>query len=86
MKDPTAKNALHGITLEMMVSRLFDHFGWEELGKRVPARCFTENPSLKSSLTFLRKAPWARKKIEWLYVKTFGPAPKPEPRPQSPSS
>jgi uncharacterized protein (DUF2132 family) len=59
---------LHGKTLEMIVKQLVYHFGWEELGSRINIRCFTENPSVKSSLTFLRKTPWARKKVEDLYI------------------
>jgi len=61
-------NPLHGVTLEMMVTALVDHFGWEELAQRVPVRCFALNPSVKSSLTFLRKTPWAREKVEGLYL------------------
>ncbi len=61
-------NPLHGVTLETIVNRLVDHFGWEELGKCIRIRCFNENPSVKSSLTFLRKTPWARKKVEELYL------------------
>ena len=59
---------LHGITLEMIVTRLVDQYGWPELGKHIPIRCFTNNPSIKSSLTFLRRTPWARKKVEDLYL------------------
>ena len=59
---------LHGITLEMIVTRLVEQYGWEELGRRIPIRCFTNDPSLKSSLTFLRRTPWARKKVEDLYL------------------
>ena len=59
---------LHGITLEMIVTRLVEQFGWEELGRRIPIRCFTNNPSIKSSLTFLRRTPWARRKVEDLYL------------------
>lgn len=61
-------NPLHGITLAMMVEQLEQRFGWEELGRRIAIRCFTHNPSLKSSLTFLRKTPWARAKVEELYL------------------
>lgn len=63
-----SNDPLHGITLEMIVTRLVEHYGWEELGKRIPIRCFTNNPSIKSSLTFLRRTPWARKKVEDLYL------------------
>ena len=63
MSDP-----LHGVTLQMILERLVEHYGWEELGKRVRIRCFTSDPSIKSSLTFLRKTPWARLKVENLYL------------------
>lgn len=68
--QPTAqpKNPLHGVTLEAMVSALVDGYGWEGLAQRIPVRCFTLDPSLASSLKFLRKAPWAREKVESLYL------------------
>ena len=59
---------LHGVTLERLLTELAGHFGWEELGRRVPIRCFQYDPSIKSSLTFLRRTPWARAKVEELYV------------------
>jgi uncharacterized protein (DUF2132 family) len=62
------KNPLEGITLAKIVEDLVTHFGWEDLGERIPIKCFTVDPSVKSSLTFLRKTPWARKKVEDLYV------------------
>ena len=62
-----AKDPLHGITLEMIVDRLLERFGWEELANRIPIRCFQLDPSVKSSLTFLRRTPWARAKVEELY-------------------
>ncbi|MGJ1320909.1 VF530 family DNA-binding protein [Sphingobacterium spiritivorum] len=63
-------NPLHGVRLDTIIEYLVDHFGgWEGLGKRIQIRCFNENPSLKSSLTFLRKTPWARQKVEELYVR-----------------
>ena len=62
------KDPLHGVTLEMVVTRLVERYGWEELAGRIPIRCFTNNPSLKSSMTFLRRTPWARKKVEDLYI------------------
>jgi uncharacterized protein (DUF2132 family) len=62
------RDPLHGITLETIVRFLQEKHGWEEMGHRVRVRCFHENPSLKSSLTFLRKTPWAREKIENWYV------------------
>ena len=67
--DPKqARNPLHGITLEAMVTQLADYFGWDELGVRIPIRCFTHDPSVSSSLKFLRKTPWARDKVEGLYL------------------
>ena len=61
-------NPLHGVTLETMVVALADYFGWDELGQRIPVRCFQSDPSVKSSLKFLRKTPWAREKVESLYL------------------
>lgn len=76
MKEDTSQESqgrsqdpLHGVTLEMMLNRLVDYLGWEEMGFRVRIRCFNENPSIKSSLKFLRKTPWARKKVEELYLR-----------------
>ncbi len=68
MASTQPNNPLHGITLEMMLTQLVDHYGWAELGKRIPIKCFTDNPSIKSSLKFLRQTPWARKKVETLYL------------------
>lgn len=62
-------NPLHGIKLETVLTYLVDKFGWEELGLRFNLRCFTHDPSIKSSLSFLRKTPWARDKVEYLYLK-----------------
>jgi uncharacterized protein (DUF2132 family) len=62
------RNPLHGLTLERIVTDLAAHYGWEELGVRVPVRCFTHDPSVASSLKFLRKTPWAREKVEGLYL------------------
>jgi uncharacterized protein (DUF2132 family) len=62
------RNPLHGITLQRMVEELADHFGWQALGERIPIRCFTFEPSVSSSLRFLRKTPWAREKVEGLYL------------------
>jgi uncharacterized protein (DUF2132 family) len=62
------KNPLHGKTLEMILNHLVTHVGWKDLGQRITIRCFTENPSIRSSLKFLRKTPWARKKVERLYL------------------
>jgi uncharacterized protein (DUF2132 family) len=63
-----ARNPLHGLTLEAIVTALADHYGWEGLGERIPVRCFTHDPSIGSSLKFLRKTPWAREKVESLYL------------------
>lgn len=62
------KDPLHGVTLETIVRTLQEKYGWEEMGHRIRIRCFQDNPSLKSSLTFLRKTPWAREKVEGWYV------------------
>jgi uncharacterized protein (DUF2132 family) len=67
--EPSAnRDPLHGVTLEMILTRLVEQYGWEELGKRVRIRSFTQDPSIKSSLHFLRRTPWARKKVEELYL------------------
>lgn len=63
-----AKDPMHGVTLQMILERLVDHFGWESLGALVHIRCFNLDPSIKSSLVFLRRTPWARKKVEKLYL------------------
>jgi uncharacterized protein (DUF2132 family) len=63
-----SKDPLHGVTLETMVNELVDFFGWPELGERIPIRCFQSEPSVSSSLKFLRKTPWARTKVEGLYL------------------
>jgi len=73
MKDDKTTNMrqqdpLHGITLKMMVTELVEQFGWEELGTRININCFTHEPSISSSLKFLRKTPWARDKVETLYL------------------
>lgn len=62
------KNPLHGVTLECMLTELVEHFGWEALGQRIRIRCFTSEPSIASSLKFLRKTPWARAEVESLYL------------------
>ena len=62
------RNPLHGVTLEDMLQALVAHFGWPELGECIPIRCFTSDPSVASSLKFLRKTPWARDKVEGLYL------------------
>ena len=66
--QPGSRDPLHGITLEMILTRLVELYGWEELGKRIPIRSFMHDPSIKSSLHFLRRTPWARKKVEELYL------------------
>jgi uncharacterized protein (DUF2132 family) len=68
MKQEQANNPLHGKTLEHILNHLVDYYGWEELGNRININCFKNNPSIKSSLTFLRKTPWARIKVENLYL------------------
>lgn len=74
-----ANNPLHGIKLETILTDLVDHYGWEELGTRIDIRCFNHDPSIKSSLKFLRKTPWAREKVEYLYLKMNKlPLPKPK--------
>ena len=65
-------NPLHGKTLEMVLNELVDEYGWEELGQIINVNCFNIDPSIKSSLTNLRKTPWARKKVEDLYVRMVG--------------
>jgi len=62
------RNPLHGLTLEAIVTALVAHYGWAELAERIPVRCFTHDPSVASSLKFLRKTPWARDKVEGLYL------------------
>ena len=62
------RDPLHGLTLERIVTELQAHYGWAELGARIPLRCFTQDPGLASSLKFLRKTPWARDKVEGLYL------------------
>jgi len=69
--DAQPNNPLHGITLERMVTALAEHYGWEGLARRVNINCFKNEPSVKSSLKFLRRTPWARAEVEALYVETF---------------
>lgn len=66
--NPSSRDPLHGITLERIVNELVAHYGWEDLGERIRIRCFTTTPSVNSSLKFLRKTPWARAKVESLYL------------------
>ena len=68
MHSAQTNNPLHGITLEMMLRKLVDHYGWEEMGRIIAIRCFNLDPSIQSSLKFLRKTDWARKKVEDLYL------------------
>lgn len=70
MNTPNSNDPLHGLTLEMILTSLVEKFGWETLGKKIKINCFVNDPSLKSSLTFLRKTPWARKKVENLYLRS----------------
>jgi uncharacterized protein (DUF2132 family) len=67
--EQTSNDPLHGKTLEFIVKELVNYFGWEDLGQHIPINCFNSNPSIKSSLTFLRKTPWARTKVEQLYIR-----------------
>jgi len=69
--DMNSPDPLHGKTLESILTYLVDHFGWEDLGSVININCFKNNPSIKSSLTFLRKTPWARKKVEDLYISSL---------------
>ena len=68
-RAPTKPPSLDGITLEMIVTRLSESLGWEAMAAIVPVRCFTHDPSIKSSLKFLRRTPWARKKVEEMYLR-----------------
>ncbi|MEO8235309.1 MAG: VF530 family protein [Flavobacterium sp.] len=71
METNKSKDPLHGITLQNMIEKLVNYYGFDTLGELINIKCFRENPSIKSSLTFLRKTDWARKKVEELYVKTL---------------
>lgn len=71
MGEQRAPDPLHGVTLEMMLNHLVAHYGWGELGYLIQIRCFNDNPSIKSSLTFLRRTPWARQKVEELYRRSL---------------
>ena len=68
MSEQQVNNPLHGVTLEQIVKLLVEFYGWDELGLRIDIRCFNNDPSVKSSLKFLRKTPWARKQVEDLYL------------------
>lgn len=71
MTDIKEKNLLHGVTLEQILSYLVVKYGWAELGKLIEIRCFNNDPGIKSSLKFLRKTPWARAKVEELYIRSL---------------
>lgn len=71
MHEQRATDPLHGVTLERMLNHLVARYGWAELGYLIQIRCFNDNPSIKSSLTFLRRTPWARQKVEELYRRSL---------------
>ena len=71
MTEHTSKDPLHGVTLEYVIKNLVEYYGWDELGRLIPIRCFDTDPSISSSLKFLRKTPWARTKVEKLYASTL---------------
>ncbi|MBP6550218.1 MAG: DUF2132 domain-containing protein [Flavobacterium sp.] len=71
MEKLQSKDPLHGITLQIILEQLVDYYGFDTLGELIKIKCFTDNPSIKSSLTFLRKTDWARKKVEELYIKSI---------------
>jgi len=71
MTNPPSNDPLHAITLEMILTHLVQQYGWGELAKRIPIRCFFNEPSLKSSLKFLRHTPWARKSVEVMYLRSI---------------
>ncbi|WP_246164605.1 VF530 family DNA-binding protein [Halopseudomonas laoshanensis] len=71
MAEQHHADPLHGVTLKVVVSTLVERYGWEELGQRINIKCFTTDPSITSSLKFLRKTPWAREKVESLYLYTL---------------
>lgn len=68
MKDTQPNNPLHGVTLEQLLNELVEFYGWPELGRQIDIRCFTNDPSIASSLKFLRRTPWARERVEALYI------------------
>jgi uncharacterized protein (DUF2132 family) len=71
MNNEQPNNPLHGVTLAQVLTKLYEHYGWDELAARININCFKSDPSIKSSLKFLRKTEWAREKVEELYVSTF---------------
>lgn len=79
MTNDRPNNPLHGVTLENVVVKLVDHYGWDELAGKININCFKNDPSVKSSLKFLRKTPWAREQVENLYIATFAPRAVPYP-------
>lgn len=83
MTSPQPNNPLHGLTLETILVKLVEHHGWEELAQRISINCFRNDPSVKSSLKFLRRTPWAREQVEKLYLTTFE---SPSPWPGRPAS
>lgn len=76
METKSSKDPLHGITLQQILEKLVDFYGFDTLGELIPVKCFNLNPTIKSSLTFLRKTDWARRKVEALYIKTLPKLPK----------
>lgn len=75
MTPHRSNDPLHGLTLETLLTRLVEQHGWAELGRKIDIRCFNYDPSIKSSLQFLRRTPWARKKVEALYLRSIPPPP-----------
>jgi uncharacterized protein (DUF2132 family) len=69
MTDTQPNNPLHGLTLEYILTQLVEHYGWENLGRQIKVKCFNQDPSMKSSLKFLRTTPWARTEVEALYLR-----------------
>ncbi|AWI25977.1 VF530 family protein [Flavobacterium pallidum] len=76
MEEKPHKDPLHGITLQQILEKLVEYYGFDTLGELIPIKCFNLNPSIKSSLTFLRRTPWARRKVEELYIRTLPKLPK----------
>ena len=82
LPPPQPNNPLHGITLERMLKELLEYYGWQKLGEEIPIRCFQFDPSIKSSLKFLRRTPWARTKVGKMYLGWISSAP--ESKPENP--
>jgi len=76
MNNPGRQDPLHGVTLKMIVTRLVEKYDWQELAQHIKIKCFSHDPSISSSLKFLRRTPWARKKVEALYLKSHWPGDK----------